>query len=129
MQLLNIINNCFEYSLSEKNTGIGHTLNRILSELCKYINAETGGIAEKWISEDNEPYLKYYALHGVILDAESKAKYLKMGYLEKICYNIDFDFTENITINHVDDDTVINIFPLLSKKAIIIIKNKMTAWK
>jgi signal transduction histidine kinase/CheY-like chemotaxis protein len=115
MQLLNIINNCFEYSLAEKNTGIEHTLQRILSELCNYIRAKAGGIAEKWISEDNEPYLKYYALHGVPMSDDANAFYLKNGYTKNTCYNIGFDFSiENKKIEC--DHETIYVYPLLAKK-------------
>jgi signal transduction histidine kinase/response regulator RpfG family c-di-GMP phosphodiesterase len=112
MQLLNIINNCFEYSLEEKGAGIEHTLNHILSELCDYIKAPSGGIAEKWISDDGEPYLKYYALHNIPLDDEMTISYKKHGYLTGI--NIPFGYTNQNNVVVVDNK-IINIFPLLSK--------------
>ena len=112
MQLLNIINNCFEYSLSEKNINIEQTLTRILTELCTFIGAKSGFIAEKWTDTEGEPYLKYYALYNIKLSSEDNAFRDINGFVLNTCF--DIKFSEDNKENYFIED--LNIFPLLSKK-------------
>ena len=83
--ILNIINECFEFSLSEKNVNIQLTLSHILCELCKYLGIDQGFICEKWTNDDNEIYFKYYALHGIELDDQ----YKKLGYTTDLPANFE----------------------------------------
>ena len=77
--IISMINECFEYSITEKN--INRIMEFNLSKICELISADYGFIGEKYINEDNKVYFRYHALVG-ITDEKILKKYNKNNYVD-----------------------------------------------
>lgn len=129
MKLLELINNCFEYIMSNNSNNMYNSMNYILIELSKYIKYDFGFIGEKI---DNG--LKF---HGIYSQNDEKKKYLSQDildrfendrYLDKLPvlnYQYLYEMYESKVLikyeNIKDDCASLNTyyFPLLYKDKII----------
>jgi signal transduction histidine kinase/CheY-like chemotaxis protein len=91
MNLLDLINNCFEYIMTNNNMSMYNSMNYIITELCNYIKVDFGFIANKHNIDSNmnlHLQLKYYGIYN-----NNKDKYPLM-------INIDKLFIKNKYIEH-----------------------------
>ena len=68
MNLLDLINNCFEYIMTNNNMSMCNSMNYIITELCNYIKVDFGFIANKHNIDSNmnlHLQLKYYGIYNI----------------------------------------------------------------
>lgn len=79
--IINIINECFQYSTSDTSKTLSSVLIFCLDKICDYINADYGFIGEKMIDDNNAIFFRYFAVKG-IPDGKYLNSYKKNGYID-----------------------------------------------
>jgi len=80
-EILNIINECFEFTISNKNMNLFNTSNYILKELTKFIKLEAGFIGEKKIQYEKE-FIKFHGLYNIFEpDSEQFNKFVHEKFI------------------------------------------------
>jgi len=77
--IISMINECFEYSITEKN--INRLMEFNLIKICELMNVDYGFIGEKYINDDNKIFFRYHALVG-IMDEKINKRYNKNSYID-----------------------------------------------
>lgn len=121
MKILKLINECFEHSLTGKNTNISFTLNYVLREVALYFNAEFGFIGEKMPSENctsKSNLYKYHALYGFDGSYDYINKYIETNSINYIITPF-VNPTELVKEALIDNDAQMYILPLNKKSDLI----------
>lgn len=125
--ILNMVNECFEYTNINKELTLFNSMNYILKELTKYININAGFICEKK-KKDLKDYLKYHGLYNM-KNYDFNNKFILDKFITEIPFISNYELLEitepikkeNIVIKHniTDEINSLYIIPLFTKTDII----------